>query len=82
MQKILLKIRYFEIGLSKSLKKVNFIFFKPSPFFNGQSYQTEKGPGTSNQLLIRLQYKFRKISSLVMYYLNKFGVIRDLSKQF
>ena len=33
MQKILLKIRYFEIGLSKSLKKVNFIFsFAPSPF--------------------------------------------------
>ena len=28
-----LKIRYFERGLSKSLKKVNFIFsFEPSPF--------------------------------------------------
>ena len=27
------QIRYFERGLSKSLKKVNFIFsFKPSPF--------------------------------------------------
>ena len=34
MQEILLKIRYFERGLSKSLKKkVNFIFsFEPSPF--------------------------------------------------
>ena len=33
MQEILLKIRYFQRGLSKSLKKVNFIFsFEPSPF--------------------------------------------------
>ena len=27
MQEIVLKIRYFERGLSKNLKKVNFIFF-------------------------------------------------------
>ena len=33
MQEILLKIKYFERGLSKSLKKVNFIFpFKPSQY--------------------------------------------------
>ena len=33
MQEIPLKIRYFERGLSNSLKKVNFIFFyEPSPF--------------------------------------------------
>ena len=33
MQEILLKIRFFEKGLSKSFKKVNFIFsFEPSPF--------------------------------------------------
>ena len=33
MQEILLKIMYFERGLSKSIKKVNFIFsFEPSPF--------------------------------------------------
>ena len=33
MQKILLKIRYFERGLSKIVKKVNlYIFFEPSPF--------------------------------------------------
>ena len=33
MQKIILKARYFETGLSKSLKKRNFISsFKPSPF--------------------------------------------------
>ena len=33
MQESLLKVRYFERGLSKSLKKGNFIFsFEPSPF--------------------------------------------------
>ena len=33
MQEILLKIKYFERGLSKTLKKVNFIFsFEPSTF--------------------------------------------------
>ena len=33
MQKIILKARCFERGLSKSLKKSNFLcFFEPSPF--------------------------------------------------
>ena len=33
MVEIPLKIRYFQRGLSKSLKKLNFIFsFEPSPF--------------------------------------------------
>ena len=71
-KKILLKIRYLERGLSKTLQKVNFIFsFKPIPF-NVQSYQKQKGPGTSDQSLFRLQNKFRKIPLLVMYYLTKF----------
>ena len=75
MQEILLKIRYFERGLSKSLKKVKFIFsFEPVPF-NGQSYQKQKGSGTSDQSLFRLQNKFRKIPLLVIYYLNKFDDI-------
>ena len=43
----------------------------PVPF-NRQNYQTQKGPGTSDQLLFRLQKKFRKIPLLVMYYLTKF----------
>ena len=72
MQEILLKIRFFEKGLSKSFKKVNFIFFlNPGPF-NGQSYQKQKGPGTSDQLVFRLQNKFRKIILLVIYYLSNF----------
>ena len=33
MQEIILKVKYFERGLSKSLKKGNFIFsFESSPF--------------------------------------------------
>ena len=75
MQEILLKIRYFEMGLSKSLEKVYFIFLsKPVPF-NRQSYLKQKGPGTSGQSLIRLQNEFRKIPLLVVYYLTKFDDI-------
>ena len=69
MQEVLLKIRYFERGLSKTLKKL--FLLNPVPF-NGQSYQKQKGPGTSDQSLFRLQNKFRKIPLLVMYYLTKF----------
>ena len=57
------KIRYFEKGLSN-----------PVPF-NGQSYLKQKGPGTSDQLLIRLQINFRKTPLLVIYYLTKFDDI-------
>ena len=72
MHNIILKVRYFEKGLSKGLKKGNFIFL-PNPVpFNRQNYQKQKGPGTSDQPLFRLRNKFRKIPSLVMYYLTKF----------
>ena len=75
MQEILLKIRYFERGLSKSLKKLTlFLLSNPVPF-NGQDYEKQEGPGTSDQLLFRLQNKFRKIILLVMYYLAKFDVV-------
>ena len=52
MQEIVLQVRYFERGLSKSLKKLTFSF-KPSPF-NGQSYQKQKGSETSDRSLFRL----------------------------
>ena len=72
MQEILLKIRHFEKRLSKSLKKVTLFFLsKPVPF-NGQNYQKQKGPGTIDQSLFRLQNKFRKTPLLVIYYLTKF----------
>ena len=46
ISEILLKIRYFEWGLSKSLKKLTSLS-KAVPF-NGQDYQKQKGPGTSD----------------------------------
>ena len=72
MQKIILKVKYFERGLSKSLKKVTLIFLLNPVPFNRQNYQKQKGCGTSDQSLFRLQNKFRKIPLLVMYYLAKF----------
>ena len=75
MQDIILKVRYFERGLSKSLKKGNFIFLSNSVPFNSQNYQKQKGPETSDQLLFRLQNKFKKIPLLVMHYLTKFDDI-------
>ena len=72
IQEIYLKIRYFERGLSKSLKKVYFFFLLNPVSSNGQSYQKQNGPGTSEQSLFRLKHKFRKIPLLVIYYLTKF----------
>ena len=54
----------------KALKKlISFFLLNPAPF-NGQSYLKQKGPGTRDRLLFRLQNKFRKIPLLVKYYLN------------
>ena len=58
-------MQYFERGLSKNLKKVNFIFLLNPISFNGQDY--ENGPETSDQSLFRLQNKFRKNPLLVIY---------------
>ena len=54
----------------KALKK--FFFLSDVDVFNGQSYQKQKEPGTSDQSLFRLRNKFRKIPLLVIYYLTKF----------
>ena len=64
--------RYFERGLSKSLKKGNFIFLSNPVPFNRQNNQKQKGSETSDQSLFRLQSKFIKVPLLVMYYLTKF----------
>ena len=75
MQAIILKIRYFERGLSKSLKKVNFISsIEPSPFYE-QSYLKQNGSSTSDQSLLMFQNKFKKIPLLVIYYLTNFDDI-------
>ena len=75
MQEILLKIRDFERRLPRSLKKSTLFFLSNPVPFNGQSCQKQKGPGTSDQLLFRLQNKFRKIPLVVIYYLTKFDDI-------
>ena len=75
MQEILLKIRYFERGLSKSLQKFNLFFLSNPVPFNRHSHQKQKAPGTSNQLLFRLQNKFKQISLLVIYYVTKFDAV-------
>ena len=68
MQEILLKIRYFKKGLSKTLKKLILLFLSNPVPFNRQSYQRQKGFGTSDKLLFLLRNKFRKIPVLIMYY--------------
>ena len=75
MQEILLKIRYIKRGLSKSLKKLTLFFLLNLVPFNGQSYEKQKGPGTSDQLFFRLQNKFTKIPLLATYYMTKFDDI-------
>ena len=55
MQEIIFQIRYFERGLSKSLKKKLTLFFVSNTVpFNVQSYQKQEGSGTSDQSLFRL----------------------------
>ena len=71
MQEILLTVRYFERGLSKSLKKVTLFFLLNPVPFNGQNCKKQKKPRTSDQSFFRLQNKFRKIPLLHVYYLTK-----------
>ena len=62
----------------KPLKTLTLFFLSNPVSFNGQSYQKQKGSGTSDQSLFRLRNKFTKISLLVIYYLTKFdGVIKS-----
>ena len=67
MQEILLKVRYFERGLSKTLKKSTLFFLRKSVPF-----QKQKEHGTSAQSLFMLGKKSRKIPLLVISYLTKF----------
>ena len=55
----------------KSIKKLTLISLLNPVLFNGQSYQKQKGPGTSYQLLFKLQNKFIKIYLSVIYYPTK-----------
>ena len=70
--KIILKVKYFERGYQKAIKKVTSFFLSNPVSFNRQNYQKQMGPGSRDQLLFRFQNKFRKIPLLVMNYLTKF----------
>ena len=56
----------------EALKKVTSFFLSNPVPFKRQINQKQKGPGTSDQSLLRLQNKFIKIPLLFMYYLTKF----------
>ena len=72
---ILLKTKYFERKLSKTLEKLTLSFLS-NPVPINERYQKHKEPGTREQSLFRLRNKFRKIPLLAIYYLTKFhGVI-------
>ena len=59
MQEILLEISILKEDYQKAFKKLTLFFLS-------------RGPGTSDQSLIRLQNKFRKTALLAIYYLTKF----------
>ena len=77
MQWILLKLRYFERDYREPLKTLTLFFLSNPISFNGQSYQKQNRPGTSDLSLFRLRNRFTKISLLVLYYLTKFDGVRS-----
>ena len=72
MQEILLEISILKEDYQKALKKLTLLFLSNPVPFNEQSYKKQRGPGTSDQSLFRLQNKFRKIVLLAIYYVDKF----------
>ena len=52
--------------------KLTLLFLSNPVPVNGQNYQKQKGPWTSDQSLFRLQNKFRIIPLVVMYCMTKF----------
>ena len=63
----------FNFANQKAFKKLTLFFLSNAVPFNGQNYQKQKGSGTSDKSLFRLQNKFKNIPLLVIYYLTKFG---------
>ena len=50
-----------KVDYQKVFKKLTLFFLSNTAPFNGQKYQKQTGPGTSDQSLFRLQNKFKKI---------------------
>ena len=74
--KFFLKQDILKEDYQKPLKRLTLFFLSNPAPFNGQSYKKQKGLGTTDQSLFRLQNKFTKISLLFIYYQAKFdGVI-------
>ena len=61
MQEILIKKDILKEGYQKASEKLTLLFLLNPVSFYGQSYQKEKGSGTSDQLLFRVQNKFKNI---------------------
>ena len=59
----------------KAFKKLTLFFFLNPVPFNKRSYKKQKGSGSSDQSLFRLQNKFKNIPLFVIYYLTKFDVM-------
>ena len=70
----------FKEDYQKPLKKSTLSFLSNPVPFNGQSYQKQKGPETSDQSFFRLWIKFRKIPLLVTYYLTKFNDVHNIKQ--
>ena len=70
MQELLLKIGYFEGGLSKSPKKVKLFFFE-SVSFNEQDCEKQKGPGNSDQWALQFTKQVQKNSSISYVLLDR-----------
>ena len=60
----------------KALKKLTLIFPSKLVHFNRKIDQKQKGSGTSEQLLFRLQSKLKNIPLFFMYYLTKFDDLK------
>ena len=72
MQEILLKSDILKKDYRKALKKVTLFFFRTQSLSIVKIINKKKSPGTSDQSLLILRNKFRKIPLLGMYYLTKF----------
>ena len=68
------------MDFQKTLRKSTLFFLSNPVSFNGQNYQKQKGPGTSDQLLLRLQKQAQKNSFVsFLFYLNSFIPLLKIS---
>ena len=74
MQEIILKIRYFDKGLSIALKQLTLFFLSNTVPFNELNYQKQQGTRISTDIL-QVTKQLQKNPLLVMHYLTKLDVI-------